>query len=78
MAIAVGAWKGLVVRAICALLLVVGLVLAAINAVYLPAVIHYHDGEWPVFVFHVGVILAGLGLAAIGLRFWPGASKSAG
>jgi hypothetical protein len=71
MAIDVGAWKGLVARALCAFAVVVGLALAVINAVYLRGVIHRHGGEAPVLVFHAGVILAGLGLAAFGLRFWP-------
>ena len=55
-------------RALGLLLTLVGGRLAAVNLLYLPAVVQHHGWEWPVLAFHGVVILAGVGLAVLGLR----------
>jgi hypothetical protein len=57
-------------RALGVVVALVGLLLAAVNVLYLPAVIQHHGWEWPVVAFHGLVILFGVGLAALGLRVW--------
>jgi hypothetical protein len=66
------AWyrPSMALRALGLLLTLVGLLLAAINLLYLPAVVQHHGWEWPVVAFHGLVILVGVGLAALGRRLW--------
>jgi hypothetical protein len=60
----------MVLRGIGLLVALAGLFLAAVNLLYLPFVADYHHGEWPVLVFHVAVVLVGVGLIALGRWLW--------
>lgn len=73
-----GSRVSLAARLAGAFLVVVGAVLVVLNALYLPAVVRVHGGEWVPVAFHLGVVAVGLVLVGLGWRLVRrGRSRSA-